>query len=150
MIVGAVSPSATLTVVRKATVVVGAGKYRVVEDGLEIYDVDESDAGVYKCKAMVISTGQLKMMHIRVEVDVAPEIIGPEPITHVFAGGPTVLSCLAEGTPKPSVAWYKDLSASLLETNAKYRVYENGTLLINDVDETDQGLRPLTCICFIR
>ena len=117
----------------------GGGKYRIVEDGLEVFDVDETDAGKYKCKAMVISTGQLKMMHIHVDVDVSPKIIGPEPITQVFAGGPATLHCQAEGTPAPSVSWYKDLSASLLTTGEKYQVYENGTLLINDVVEGDKG-----------
>jgi hypothetical protein len=73
-------------------------RYERVEDGLVINDVTEDDAGVYKCKAMVISTGQLKMMHIRVEVLIPPLITGPEPLTKVFEGESMQVSSMIRGT----------------------------------------------------
>ena len=80
------------------------------------------------------------MMNIRVVVEVQPKIIGPEPVTRVFAGGPAMLSCNAEGNPPPTVAWYSRLSQSvLLGTGEKYRIFENGTLLIRRVEESDGG-----------
>uniref|UniRef100_A0A3Q1GIG4 Neuronal cell adhesion molecule n=1 Tax=Acanthochromis polyacanthus TaxID=80966 RepID=A0A3Q1GIG4_9TELE len=71
---------------------------------LRIVDVSESDAADYRCTAK----NQLGAVHhtIRVSVKAAPYWISGPPRNLVLAPGENgTLTCMASGTPKPSVTW---------------------------------------------
>ena len=49
----------------------------IQQDGVLIRGVEESDEGVYRCRARVADLGTLDSRDIQVQVHVPPEITGP-------------------------------------------------------------------------
>ena len=70
---------------------------------------------------------------------VPPRFTGTGRITNVaeIRGGQIILDCAAIGMPLPQIVWLKD-GEPLSFTN-RLRVFENGTLRIDDVQSTDAG-----------
>ena len=86
------------------------GRYVVETRGLLIKDVQESDDGIYTCRAAVIQTGELVERNIRVEVQIKPVIDQlPEILEPVEEKSFSVM-CNATGKPVPKYTWIKDLS----------------------------------------
>jgi neural cell adhesion molecule len=50
------------------SMIVTSDRYVVQNEGLLIKNVKESDDGVYKCTAVVVSTGQIKVKNIKVDM----------------------------------------------------------------------------------
>lgn len=83
-------------------------KYLIKTTGLVIKDVEESDDGVYICRAAVYDTGELIERPIRVEVQVLPKI---QPFNMYLEGvedQPFSVQCNATGKPAPTFTWVKD------------------------------------------
>lgn len=71
-------------------------------------NVQESDDGIYTCRAAVIQTGELVERNIRVEVQVLPKV---QPFTIELEGiedQPFSVKCNATGKPVPTFTWVKD------------------------------------------
>lgn len=73
-----------------------------------IKNVQESDDGVYTCRAVVIETGELNERNIRVEVQVLPKIQPFEGELEAVEDQPFSVKCNATGKPVPTFEWIKD------------------------------------------
>uniref|UniRef100_A0A669B3N0 Neural cell adhesion molecule L1 n=1 Tax=Oreochromis niloticus TaxID=8128 RepID=A0A669B3N0_ORENI len=94
---------------------------------LHIEDVSASDEGDYRCTAK----NQLGSVHhtIHVTVKAAPYWIDVPPKNLVLAPGESGrLSCLASGTPKPTITWA--MNGISIESNRKV---EDDTIIFTDV-----------------
>lgn len=83
-------------------------RYVVQTKGLLIRNVQETDDGIYTCRAAVIQTGELVERNIRVEVQVLPKV---QPFTVDLEGvedQPFSVKCNATGKPVPTYTWVKD------------------------------------------
>ena len=58
-----------------------------------------------------------------------------------FANGQAVLTCNSFGNPKPEIKWLKvtPYGNKAIKENNKTSLYDNGSLVIKDVDFTDKG-----------
>jgi len=48
-----------------------------------------------------------------------------------------LIPCKAIGSPQPDVKWYAGDDPNPLEDNAKYTIYQNGSLLIRNIKQPD-------------
>lgn len=83
-------------------------RYVIQTKGLLVRNVQESDDGIYTCRAAVIQTGELVERNIRVEVQVLPKV---QPFTVELEGTEDQLfsvKCNATGKPVPTYTWIKD------------------------------------------
>ncbi|KAG8012788.1 Neuronal cell adhesion molecule [Nibea albiflora] len=99
---------------------------------LRIVNVSESDAGDYRCTAR----NQLGSVHhtIHVMVKAAPYWISGAPRNLVLAPGENgVLTCRANGIPKPSITW--TMNGESIENSPKdvSRKVEDDTIIFTDV-----------------
>lgn len=56
----------------------------------------------------------------------------------VLPGSEAVLPCKAIGSPTPEIKWYAGSNRSPLQSSSKYRIHDNGTLVITNVDKQDE------------
>lgn len=108
-----------------------------------IKDVQESDDGIYSCRAAVIQTGELSERGIRLDVQVKPTL---EPISKNFEaieGQEFSVICTAHGKPQPKVQWIKDGKDMALADRWSV-VAHNGQMSSTRVEENDRGI--YTCI----
>ncbi|KAL1399872.1 hypothetical protein pipiens_007883 [Culex pipiens pipiens] len=116
-----------------------------VEDvnGTLIFRTVSSDhRGNYTCVASN-SQGEISAL-VAVNVVVAPKfVVAPEGTLQVAEMGTVQIHCVATGDPKPTIQWDKDLQY-LHSTNGsseeeRYRILENGTLVLTEVHLDDDG-----------
>ncbi|XP_041920317.1 immunoglobulin superfamily member 10 isoform X2 [Alosa sapidissima] len=105
-----------------------------------IYNPGKVDAGKYRCAAKN-SVGYIEKL-IVLEVGQKPYILTrPRGVIRSVAGDPLYLHCLADGSPRPGVSW--TLPGGLVltqpQSTGRYRLMENGTLLIRDTVLHDRG-----------
>lgn len=102
--------------------------------------VSNEQRGQYTCFASN-SQGQISAT-VTINVVVAPKFsVPPVGPIEVSEAGVAVMHCQATGEPKPTIQWDKDL-AYLNENNTdplRFRLLENGTLEIHDVQPEDEG-----------
>ena len=57
------------------------------------------------------------------------------------ADGQVMLTCNSFGNPKPKIKWLKatHYGNKVIKENERISLYDNGSLVINDVDFTDKG-----------
>ncbi|XP_019696798.1 fasciclin-2 isoform X2 [Harpegnathos saltator] len=115
-------------------------RYIIEKFALTIRNVQESDDGVYTCRASVQTTGELRERPIKVEVYTRPsieEISGPIEITE---GEPGSILCKASGKPPPILSWIKSLTHTNLSNVDRFSVDPyNGVLSISEVKREDAG-----------
>ncbi|XP_045480694.1 fasciclin-2 isoform X2 [Harmonia axyridis] len=120
--------------------IVTQDRYIVEQQGLTIKNVRESDDGVYRCTAVVISTGQIKSTEIKVEVLIPPKI-EPIPTVSVTEGDSASVKCIASGKPPPKYTWINVGTSEDLRKADRFNVKEiNGELHISRVEFNDQSL----------
>ncbi|XP_070156465.1 fasciclin-2 isoform X2 [Polyergus mexicanus] len=115
-------------------------RYVINAYSLKIKNVQESDDGIYTCRASVQTTGELQERLIRVEVHTRPsieEISSPIDITE---GENANIECKATGKPPPTFTWIKSLTQQNLSITDRFGVDPvTGVLTITNVNREDAG-----------
>ncbi|XP_068967067.1 fasciclin-2 isoform X1 [Bombus flavifrons] len=114
---------------------------------LKIKNVQESDDGIYTCRAYVLTTGELKERPIRVEVHIRPTVEEfPAPVD-VIEGEDANIRCKAHGKPPPKFTWVKSLTHQNLSNANRFGVdSDTGILTITNVNREDAGEYQCTAI----
>ncbi|XP_030387990.1 tyrosine-protein kinase-like otk [Scaptodrosophila lebanonensis] len=103
-------------------------------------NVTNLQRGQYTCIASN-SQGEISAT-VSINVVIAPKFsVPPSGPIEVLEQGLAVMHCQATGEPKPTIQWDRDL-VYLNENNtdtARFRLLENGTLEIHDVQPEDEG-----------
>lgn len=107
---------------------------------LRIKNVQESDDGIYTCRASVQTTGELQERPIRVEVHTRPSIEEiPNPIS-IIEGEDANIECRATGKPPPTFTWVKSLTHRNLSNTDRFTVEPvTGVLTIRNAHRDDEG-----------
>ncbi|XP_053981224.1 fasciclin-2 isoform X2 [Hylaeus volcanicus] len=107
---------------------------------LKIKNVQESDDGIYTCRASVLVTGELKERPIRVEVLVRPTIEELSSPVNIIEGEDANIQCKAHGKPPPKFTWVKSLTQQNLSNADRFGVdADTGVLTITNVNRDDAG-----------
>ncbi|KRK06011.1 fasciclin-2 isoform X1 [Drosophila yakuba] len=120
-------------------------KYVVQTNGLLIRNVQESDEGIYTCRAAVIETGELLERTIRVEVFIQPVIVSLPTNLEAVEGKPFAANCTATGKPVPEISWIRDATQLNVATADRFQVNpQSGLVTISSVSQDDYGT--YTCL----
>lgn len=113
--------------------------------GLLIKNIQDSDDGIYTCRAAVIQTGELVERNIRVEVHIIPEIEQFPARLEAVEEQQFSVKCNATGKPVPEFTWIKDHSQINVEHADRFLVNsQTGQMSILRVHRDDYG--NYTCI----
>ncbi|XP_035892810.1 tyrosine-protein kinase-like otk [Anopheles stephensi] len=117
-----------------------------VNGTLVFRNVSAEHRGTYACVASN-SQGEIRAS-VTVNVVIAPKFeIAPEGSVQVSELGSVQFHCVATGDPKPTIQWDKDLqylhgragSTNSSGEEERYRILENGTLVLTEVHLEDDG-----------
>ncbi|KAG7188302.1 hypothetical protein KM043_007962 [Ampulex compressa] len=107
---------------------------------LKIKNVQESDDGIYTCRASVLATGELNQRQIRVEVHVRPKIEEMTNPVEIVEGENANIQCKATGKPPPKFTWVKSQTQQNLSMVDRFGVdSDTGMLTITNVNRDDAG-----------
>ncbi|EDW25988.1 GL14196 [Drosophila persimilis] len=138
-------PNPTIDWLRNGDPIRTGDKYVVQTHGLLIHDVQETDEGIYTCRAAVIDTGELLERTILVEVFIQPVIVHLPPTLEAIEGKPFAANCTATGKPVPEISWIPDATQLNVATADRFQVNPHtGLVTINSVREDDYGT--YTCL----
>lgn len=116
-------------------------QYHMGNDGtFVIHSPRTEDAGKYRCAAKN-KIGYIEKMII-LEVGQKPYILTrPRGIIHGTYGEPLFLHCLTDGSPRPNILWTTPGGQVLSQpqTTGRYRLMDNGTIVIHHTKLHDQG-----------
>lgn len=107
---------------------------------LTISNPDRQHAGRYRCAARN-QVGYIEKL-VLLEVAQKPSIVSrPAGLVKAVSGEPLSLHCLAEGSPRPRVAWTLPGGRVLQrpQLSGRFLLLENGTLLIRAASAQDAG-----------
>ncbi|XP_065205504.1 lachesin-like [Planococcus citri] len=103
---------------------------------LQIKDIQESDAGVYKCQILISQNSQVSR-EVRLQVFSPPTFYDNSSSTVVVSERNAVhLKCYAGGVPRPQISWKRENNA-ILPTGGP--VYKGNVLKINNIRREDRG-----------
>ncbi|XP_061509082.1 tyrosine-protein kinase-like otk [Anopheles gambiae] len=134
------------------TVVSDGGPAPALPDSIEdvngtlvFRNVSAEHRGQYACVA-ANSQGEIRAS-VSVNVVIAPKFeIAPEGAVQVAELGTVQFHCVATGDPKPTIQWDKDLQYLHAKAGGangseeeRYRILENGTLVLTEVHLEDDG-----------
>ncbi|XP_047247474.1 protein turtle homolog B isoform X1 [Girardinichthys multiradiatus] len=107
---------------------------------LQIDPVRSEDQGWYECRVLMLEQ-QYDTFHngswVHLTVNAPPSFIATPPqYVEAKEGGSTLLSCSAQGNPKPIISWLRE--GEELATNSKYSVHD-GSLTILGITRDDRG-----------
>ncbi|XP_067898771.1 immunoglobulin superfamily member 10 [Heterodontus francisci] len=118
-----------------------AARYQVDSNGtFLIHNPTAEDAGKYRCaaknklgyieKLIILEVGQKPIIHTR-----------PLGLIRSMSGDALYLHCSANGSPPPKIVWAVPSGYVLdrPQINAKYILFENGTLIIRETSVHDRG-----------
>ncbi|CDQ73777.1 unnamed protein product [Oncorhynchus mykiss] len=114
---------------------------------LQIDPVRSEDQGWYECRVLMLEQ-QYNTFHngswVQLTVN-APPTFTTTPPQYVEAkeGGSTLLTCSAQGNPKPMISWLRE--GEELATSGKYKVHD-GSLTVLGITRDDRGA--YTCRAF--
>ncbi|TSM77386.1 Peroxidasin [Bagarius yarrelli] len=69
-----------------------------------------------------------------------PRITSEPQDVDVTSGNTVYFTCRAEGNPKPQIIWLRNNNALNMQDDSRLNLLEDGTLMIQDPRETDQGV----------
>ncbi|XP_041351989.1 inactive tyrosine-protein kinase 7-like isoform X2 [Gigantopelta aegis] len=108
------------------------------ERGMLLFQtVRRSDEGYYSCIASLRQRYINSTIFIKI-IEGPRFAIRPENTT-AFEGHAVMLHCVTSGVPKPSVSWDRN-RLSVPSTLPRYKIFDNGTLLITKVFMEDKGI----------
>ncbi|MGH0129896.1 UNVERIFIED_CONTAM: hypothetical protein FKN15_029238 [Acipenser sinensis] len=125
-----------------------SSRFSVSQTGdLTITNAERSDVGYYGCQALNVAGSVITKALLEVTdvvSDRPPPVIKQGPVNQTVAvDGTIVLSCLATGTPPPTILWRKD--GGLVSTHdSRVKQQETGALQIRYAKLGDTGM--YTCI----
>ncbi|MBN3302329.1 HMCN1 protein, partial [Amia calva] len=117
-------------------------RQRVLSSGsLQIAFAQPSDTGRYTCTAANVAGSSSLEMSLTVQIP--PTIRGSESEYSVTEKSQTLLACVADGVPQPTVSWERE-GTPLSDTAGKYTLLPSGELIIDNAHPDDSG--SFTCI----
>ena len=103
---------------------------------LQIKDIQDSDAGVYKCQILISQNSQVSR-EVRLQVHSPPIFYDNSSSTVVVSEHkPVHLECYAGGVPRPQISWKRENNA-ILPTGGP--TYKGNILKINNIRREDRG-----------
>jgi neural cell adhesion molecule len=118
-------------------------RYIIKHDGLLIKEVNESDDGIYVCRAAVIQTGELQEKNIRLDIQTKPSIQSFAASYEAIEDEEFSIICKTIGKPPPTVQWIKNQKDVSFVDRFSVQPH-NGQMNIARVEENDRGT--YTCI----
>ncbi|XP_019729896.1 immunoglobulin superfamily member 10 [Hippocampus comes] len=109
------------------------------EGKLTLRGADASDTGLYRCIATNYLDADILVFRVTVlSPDVEEAGVNGVHVSQKL-GEHVLFDCSSLGSPKPSIQWILPDYSILDGSEGKKKVYENGTLLIEDFTRRDQG-----------
>ncbi|XP_046728282.1 hemicentin-1 isoform X2 [Silurus meridionalis] len=119
----------------------GAKQFTFTNGTLQIKKAQLEHAGVYTCTA---SNSAGRTSHdITLTLHVAPMIHGGQSEVSVIQGFQSLLPCLAQGVPNPTIHWKKN-GKFIQNLQGRFTVLRSGELIIERTQLTDAGV--YTCV----
>ncbi|XP_046871198.1 immunoglobulin superfamily member 10 isoform X1 [Hypomesus transpacificus] len=111
---------------------------------LLLEDVAVTDGGTYECIATSSTGSERRVVTLAIEErEAAPRIVeASRRRTELEYGDQLRMNCLASGDPKPSIIWRLPSKAVVQQKHrmgSRIQVLDNGTLIINTVNDKDSG-----------
>lgn len=124
----------------------GRGQRYVVFNNGTLYfnEVGMREAGDYTCFAKNQVGRDEMTVHVKVVAEPAAIRNKTYAVVHVPYGGVATVTCEAKGEPAPRVTWLSPTNKPIPASSEKYRVHEDGTLLIRKAQRADSG--NYTCV----
>ncbi|CAL8300186.1 unnamed protein product [Merluccius merluccius] len=109
---------------------------RVYQDGLDLVfsPTEQGDSGTYTCVAQ--NKAGRKTQEVTFNVATAPVWVMKPQDSQLEEGKPGYLHCHAQATPEPVVSWNRN-NIFLTPEDARFKLFPNGTLRINNVEVYD-------------
>ena len=109
---------------------------------LNITNIRESDQGWYECNIVFLNRSPSQKRNgtwFYLDVHAPPRFtLTPDEIIYVSLGDAIILTCEADGTPKPDISWLKDDKS--IEPSGTAAIFNNGTeLRISNIRHDDIG-----------
>ncbi|CAJ1065317.1 immunoglobulin superfamily member 10 [Xyrichtys novacula] len=109
------------------------------EGKLTLRGADASDTGLYRCIATNYLDADILIFRVTVlSPDVEEFEVNGVQLSQPL-GGNLALDCSSSGSPKASVQWILPDHLVLDKSQGNRKVFENGTLLVQDLTERDRG-----------
>jgi hypothetical protein len=106
------------------------------DDAFFIMKVKPSDMGIYSCTAH--NAAGTIVANASLTVQEKPSFVKSMENKEVTAGELVVLQCMASGTPKPTITWFKD-GEPIRATERHFFTAEDQLMIIVDTVQTDSG-----------
>lgn len=115
-------------------------RFVMFENGtLLLQQMAKRDEGDYTCHAKNKLGKDERIVHVKVGPN-APKIgQKSQSLVIVKLGETAKLSCQAVGEPKPTITWISPQTEVIPVLSNKYRIMEDGTLVVNNVTLVDEG-----------
>lgn len=106
--------------------------------------MQESDDGIYTCRAVVIQTGELSEKNVRLDVQLKPEITSLYAEYEAIEGQEFSVKCSGRGKPAPEFKWINQDNRDMALADRFSVVGHNGQMSITRPEEKDRGV--YTCV----
>lgn len=107
------------------------------DDVFFIMSAKPNDMGIYSCTAH--NAAGTIVANATLTVEEKPSFVKTMVDKEFSAGEHVVLQCLAKGTPKPTISWFKDEEA-IIPTERHFFIHDNQMVIIVDSVQTDSGI----------
>ncbi|KAG5879278.1 hypothetical protein JTB14_008954 [Gonioctena quinquepunctata] len=107
------------------------------DDVFFIVDSKPRDTGVYSCTAH--NAAGTIITNVSLVIEEKPSILKKMVDKEFSSGEHVVLQCLSNGTPKPTITWWKD-GESIIPTERHFFIHEDQMVIIVDSVQTDSGI----------
>jgi len=134
------NPSPSVDWLRDGSYLKSDGRHIIQQDGVRITDIQESDEGVYTCRARVSELGSIDSREIRVQVLVPPAISEAPVDTSGVEKETVTFQCGAEGKPKPVVSWVDGESMPLQDREGYFVDDRSGELTVLNLRPEQAGI----------